>query len=505
MVGVAPPGAGKSRMMIRLATEAVAGGGCAIIYLHRQMLLSQMVDQLRERGIDFGVAAAGWEPDFDKPLQIAMSDTVFSRAVRKGNWDLTRNSLVIFDEAHQQTSKKALSLVYGTISDTTISDGHFDHEDCMIVGFSATPVDCGVMYEEMIDFGTYKELRECGSHLPVRVYSPSEIDTAGLKANKENEFSEKALEPRAAKIVGSAYDGWRQLNPDAMPAILFGPSVECARWFCYQWMAKGVRAAHIDSSICLIPTITNGRWTLEQVPSSKEARAEVLRRSKTGEIALITNRFVLREAIDMPWLFHGIGATVFGSESNYVQSVGRIQRYCDRYAFKIWQDHGGGYWRHGSPNAERNWSLGDGNKSRAKQRLERAQTASSPSDVEGIQCPRCNGWRTHGSVCPFCNHQHKASVRQVMQLSGELKRMTGSVSKKKKKQTDEQKIWTRVLYSTAARRMPVDSAVAQFYLKCRDSGIVAPKLSSVQPAVPEKGSTDYYKDVGRVWPWLRKK
>lgn len=505
ILGVAPCGAGKSRMMLRLATDAVNKGGNAIIYLHRRMLLEQLSGIMTDKGIGHGILASGYKPDFDQPMQLAMSDSVYSRSIKKGHWELTENSLVVFDEAHLQTSKKALSLVYGTIDQHGTKDGHYDHAGCTVVGFTATPVDCGLMYEHMVGFGSYKEMRACKAHLPIRVFSPSEISTRGLSVNSQNEYSEKALEPRAAKIIGSAYEGWKRLNPDAKPSILFGPSVPCARWFCHEWMKRGVKAAHIDGEICLIPKQVQGKWSLEQVPSDKESRDEILRMSKSGEIALITNRFVLRESIDLPWLYCGIAATVFGSESTYLQSIGRIQRYHPDYQHKLLIDHGGSFWRHGSPNMDREWSLGDTNKERAKQRIEKAQKASKPEDVEGIQCPKCNGWRTHGSSCPHCGHSHARSVRPVMELDGELRLQMGAVNRKKKNQTDQDRIWLGVLYGSAKRDRTVGSAVAVWYARCKDAGIHSPKLESLKHRPPSSETAAWHRSVKESFPWVKPK
>jgi superfamily II DNA or RNA helicase len=487
-------------MMAELAIEEVAKGGSVVIYLHRKMLLEQLHRQWQEAGIQHGVLAAGYQST-DAAIQLAMVDTCFARVMSSKRWDLPAATLVIFDEAHQQVGSKALSLVNGVCKDNFESGGHVE-AGAFVLGFTATPVNCGRLYDSLLECGRYSELRECKSHLSVRVYSPSEIDTKGLTQKADGDYSAVELETRASKIVGSAYEGWRKLNPDAYPAILFGPTVEGARWFAHDWAAKGVPVAHIDGEVCLVPTVVAGHLRLEQHPASPEIRQEIMDRSRTGKIALVTNRFVLREAIDMPWLYHGICATVFGAESSYLQSVGRIQRYYESYTHKLWQDHGGSYWRHGSPNADRTWRLDDTNRSRAKERLAKIKAAEKPEMVEGIQCPRCDGWRTGGPVCPHCNHQHKRSVRKVVHADGELVLQTGSVTPKAKSSKSADKLWVSTLYAAAHLNRSVSSAVAVWRAKCREQGF-AIDSRSVSVAIPAMDSVDYHRSVLQVYPWLR--
>lgn len=500
-VAVAPPGAGKSRMMAHLAIGEVENGGSVVIYLHRKMLLEQLHSQWQQAGIVHGVLAAGYST-VDAPIQLAMLDTCFARVMANKQWDLPQASLVIFDEAHQQLGTKALALVNGCTKDNFAAAGHID-TGAFILGFTATPVNCGKLYETLLACGRYSELRQCKSHLPVRVYSPSEISTKGLQQRSDGDYSPTDLEPRSSKIVGSAYDGWKRLNPNAYPAILFGPTVEGARWFAHQWAAKGVPVAHIDGDICLLPTVFAGHYRLEQHPASPEVRQEIMDRSRTGAIALVTNRFVLREAIDMPWLYHGICATVFGAESSYLQSVGRIQRFTEAYDHKLWQDHGGSYWRHGSPNADRHWQLGDTNRTRAKERLQTIKKAEKPELVEGIQCPRCDGWRTSGSVCPHCKHQHKRSVRKVVHEDGTLVLQTGSVTPKAKASKSADKLWTSTLYAAAHLDRSVSSAIAVWRSKCKEQGF-ATDARALSVAMPAIDSVDYHRSVLQVYPWLRK-
>ena len=503
VVAAAPCGAGKSRVMQQLAAEEVQAGGTVRIYLHRTMLREQLSKTFTAAGLDHGVMAAGCEYDESKPIQICMTDSVYSRAVLKSKWDLQEPSLVMFDEAHLQTKNKAISIVNGSTNDNGLRMAGHIERGAFVLGMSATPVNCGSIYKELIDFGTYSEMRKVKAHLPVRVYSPSEIDCTGLNRDSDNEYSSKALEPRAYKIFGDAYLNWRKLNPDSLPAILFAPSVPASRWFAEEWAKMGVPVAHIDGATCLLPSRgTAGSVKLETYETNEETRTAIMDMSRTGEIKVVMNRFVLREAIDMPWLYHGIAATVFGGIATFLQSVGRIQRFCPDYQFKVLQDHGGSFHRHGSPNADREWELGCTNKSIAEGRARKIARAERPQDIEGICCPKCSVWRQYGPRCPGCGHAHQQSARKVMMVSGDLKLMRGLVTKIKKKGKSKTvpQIWISVLYACARSGKPVSSAVAMWAARCRAEGLY-PDEKQLRFKPPERHSMEWHKLVSDVYPW----
>ena len=124
IIAAGPCGSGKSRMMAQLCQEEVQNGGTVKIYLHRSMLREQLSNVFNAQGIEHGVQVAGIETDFSKPIQICMTDSVYSRAVNKGEWDIGTPSLVVFDEAHNQVEGKARAIVFGGTSGTATLKGH---------------------------------------------------------------------------------------------------------------------------------------------------------------------------------------------------------------------------------------------------------------------------------------------------------------------------------------------------------------------------------------------
>lgn len=508
LVSCAPPGAGKSRMMFQDAHDEIQAGGSVTIAVHRNLLLEQMRGQLTAAGIPFGVINADDEMDLDKPVQLASIHTLHSRAVKAGSIDLPKATLVLLDEAHANRSEMARALFYGAVGGGLSFQGWLD-QGAHIHGFTASPVNLGGLYEQLNQFTTYRELRECKAHAVIRTYGPEEIDVADLKLDEDGEYSGRALEPRTYKIWGSAYEWWKKLNPFAEPALLFGPSAPGARWFAHEFVKKGVTAGYIGADCVLLPGhLPCGTLCLDQYPSTTDTRKQALELSENGGIKVLCNRFVLREAIDMPWIRHGIACTVFGGLATYLQSVGRIQRYFDAYPDKIWQCHGGSFWRHGSPNAERFWELGCTNRSLAQLRKKAIENAENPQEVEGIQCPKCHGWRSNGPQCPHCKHMHKRSVRFVRQVDGALVELHGAANKstaKKKRKVTAQSIWNGVLFGSFKEDRPVSSAVSIFYARCKGAKLPYVNVQELHNAPPDRESKAYHSSVRIVFPHLKPK
>lgn len=498
ILGVAPPGAGKSRIMIELCKREVERGGRPLVKVHRKMLLEQMVGVFQSAGIRVGVISPDYVPDYDAPVLIGSSQTLFSRAVRTSKIEFPEATLIVNDEAHQQTSMTERALAFGALNEGFIQSGYLARGVDM-VGFTATPLMEQRVYSHLIQIVQYSKLREERMHQIVKVFGPSEIDVAGLRQNATGEFSEKKLEGRVTKIFGDVYENWMLLNPDGLPTVLFAPSLDSSKWFCYQLNAKGVTAGHIGADGILMP---NGAGRVEVYPATKATRAELLKRSREGSIQILCNRFILREAIDMPWLYHAIFATVMGSTTTALQSVGRLQRYYPSYDFKILQDHGGFYWRHGSPNSDRHWRLGLTNREYQIERIKRLQKGEIQ---EGICCPKCGFWRYSGPVClnEKCRHAHTQSVRRIQQVSGKLKETEGQVYVQKNDFDRCKAIWRRMLFSCGAIGGTVGSAVARANDEARSLGLTI-DWSEMPFKPPGVNSVDWHRKVRDVYPWMSK-
>jgi superfamily II DNA or RNA helicase len=305
-----PTGGGKTKVMIALLQM----GFKSVVYSHRKLLREQLEGVLTDAGLRFGVRAAGVDPAFLRDIQLSSLQTENSWVLNQKRRELHDASLVLIDEAHDNKADVASEII----------QRHID-AGATVVGFTATPLDLGGLYDELIVAGNNTELRECGALLPCTVYAPNEPHAPKVKPTVDGRYTEKAVEGAMKRMTlhGKVFEWWKKLNPDALPAIGFACSVETSLGWAKDFHKRGVAAAHIDGNDIWI----NGEYYF----ADSEARAQVLDESRSGGVKVVWNRYVMREGIDCPWFYHGILATIFGSLTAYLQSVGRLLRNFPAY------------------------------------------------------------------------------------------------------------------------------------------------------------------------------
>lgn len=213
--------------------------------------------------------------------------------------------------------------------------------------------------------------------------------------------------------------------------------------------------------------------------------------SRAGEIKVVCNRFVLREGIDMPWVEHGILATVFGSLQTHLQSGGRLLRACPGKARATVQDHGGNWWRHGSLNADREWDLCLTPAMCAGVREDRFR---EKKDREPCRCPGC-GLVLAGLSCPGCGFKidPRKKSRPVVQHDGELRDVEGDVYQPRRErfEPDTTKLWQSMYYRAKNGGMTFRQAAGLF---AHEHRYHPPRDLPLMPQDPR----DWYRQVSDV-------
>ena len=490
---VAPCGAGKSRIMQEIAIPASDNGKYVCLYTHRIMLTRQTINAFDRTGVSFGVVANGFEEykNRDAKIQICSLDTVFSRL---GNWkhEFPRADIVIVDEAHQQVAAKAQAVF-----------GRHEKEGARRIGFTATPVELGAMYQSLVSAGNYSDMLACKAHLPIRCYGPDRPDLSSVKTMKGGDFSQETDRKinRVPTIIGRVYEYWKKLNPDALPAIGFAPGVAESKWFVNEFRTRGVPCAHIDAErVVIVEKNHNGILEEKEYRTDDSSREAILEGSKDGRFKILWNRFILREAIDCPWLYHAIAATSMGSVSTYMQSIGRVMRYWPHYDHVVFQCHGGNIDRHGTPDQDREWTLGCTNNSVHKEEVRKKQQKSG-DDAEPICCPQCSSYRLSGPVCHACGYMHKRSVRMVRQLDGTLVRKTGrNVKHKAAKGFDD--YLRSAIYAGWCNGLTVKQA---YWIAKKKASINGVKGNASSIHTPNVGSGDWHKSCREIYPNMKPK
>lgn len=500
-----PTGGGKTRTVTEIAKDYLRNFKKVVWYTNRKMLLEQTAEVFDVHGLDVGKRASGHFPELHHAFQLASVQTERTRSLDSDKWELHDADLAIFDECHLQCNDTA----------ARIMGRHLD-AGAVILGATATPIDIGDFYDDLVVAGTNSELRDCGALVTAYHYGPDEPDlkqigsyTPGddLSENQTRKVMggvDKGGVPdlKIKALFGRVLDWYRRLNPENKPTILFAPGVKESLWFAMQFQAAGIPAAHIDGEEVWVGG--------ELHRSGRQVRQEVLDGSKRGDIKVVCNRFVLREGIDAPWLAHGIFATVFGSLQSYLQSGGRLLRSFPGLGSVTVQDHGGNWWRHGSLNADREWDLSFKNTTYAAQREDAFREGQAK---EPVLCPECK--KVLNSLRCSCGFVVNPTLktRPVVMADGSLVEQRGDILPKRirREKPDTQKLWTDMYYRAWNGNMTWKQAEALF---CHENYYWPVRTLTLMP-VKEDGIYRKVRDVpleelrGPIPPslagWVRKR
>lgn len=454
-------GTGKSAILTEIAKREVARGGQFALYSIRRLLTDQFIRQLHRDGIPFGCRAAEFDEhiDDDAPVQICSMQTEQARVIKKRlknkmegdigrrQFPLARATLVGIDEAH---------LLGGAVAQEIV-DEHYDL-GASVIGFSATPFGCGHLFDSggLIFGADVSEGRKSGLLVPCYVKGCPEMDTSQIEKVKTSngDWSENDIRKYCwtQAIYGYVFESMVEFNPMMKPFFLFAPGVEESVGFEAHFRKHGVRIAHIDATDVVLDGV--------RYPSNRDVRNSVLREHESGDIKGITNRWVLREALDAPWVEFLSLATPFGSLTTYLQVAGRVLRASPSTGKKFASilDHGGNAWRFGSPNADRHHLFAeyfddpDGARLAKETRLEdiRQEKEECP-----VTCPKCGSVQIlmKTGKCYNCEHDLRGKQQRfVIQRDGKLIELTGLPVKPRRevRTQDMVRAWTSAYW--AAKR-----------------------------------------------------
>ncbi len=224
---MAPTGAGKTYLGLRIAHEALAKGKRAIFVCDRTTL----IDQTSATADRYGIAAHGviqashWRTDYSQPFQIASAQTLARR-----QWPEV--DVIIVDEAHTQL--KAWT-------------EHIPDCGAMVVGLSATPFSKGLgrLFTNLVNATTMHDLTEAGVLVPMRVMSCTTANMDGAETSG-GEWTDSAAAERGMEIVGDVVSEWVR-HGENRKTIVFGATIAHCEELCRQFIGAGVMAAVFTS------------------------------------------------------------------------------------------------------------------------------------------------------------------------------------------------------------------------------------------------------------------
>jgi DNA repair protein RadD len=224
---MAPTGAGKTYLGMRIAKEALEKGKRAVFLCDRKTLIEQTSATADIYGMsDHGVIQGDhWRTDYAKRFQIASAQTLARR-----QWPDA--DVIIVDEAHTQL--KAWTEFIPTTK-------------AAVIGLSATPFSAGLgkLFSNLVNAATMAELTESGVLVPMKVYSCTSVNMDGA-ATAGGEWTDAAAAERGMEILGDVVAEWHKFG-ERRKTIVFGATIAHCEALCQQFTASGTMAALFTS------------------------------------------------------------------------------------------------------------------------------------------------------------------------------------------------------------------------------------------------------------------
>jgi DNA repair protein RadD len=225
---MAPTGAGKTYLGLRIAHEALIKGKRAVFVCDRTTL----INQTSAAADGYGLAAHGivqamhWRRNA-MPFQIASVQTLSKRDY----WPAA--DVVIIDEAHTQHSSWAKFIMESKVP---------------CIGLSATPFSDGLgkLFSNLINATTMHELTQLGVLVPMRMFSCRRADMTGAKLKAGGEWADSAVEERGMEIIGDVVSEWIKFGQNRK-TIVFGATINHCQEIAKQFVDAGVMAAVFTS------------------------------------------------------------------------------------------------------------------------------------------------------------------------------------------------------------------------------------------------------------------
>lgn len=305
---VLPTGTGKTVVFADVIRRR-AYAGRALVLAHREELLTQAADKLRDVGIAADVEQGDRRADVFSltgvaPVVVASVQTLHARRLQR--WPADHFATVVVDEAHHGTARS-----YRAILD------HF--RTAKVLGVTATPdrgdgVGLRAVFESVAyEYGIRDAIRD-GFLAPIRqrAIECADLDISDVKSAR-----------------GDLADGELQqaMTVDAVLHQVAGPLVREAGERSTVAFVAGVQHAHA------LVEVLSGYVPPTQVAAitgdtSRDIREEVIERFKAGDLRFLVNVGVLTEGFDAARTACVAIARPTKSRALYAQMIGRGTRLC---------------------------------------------------------------------------------------------------------------------------------------------------------------------------------
>ena len=390
---MAPTGAGKTYLGLRLCYEAVQRGRTAVFLCDRTTLINQTSATADSYGFtNHAIVQANHKRrDISQPFQIASAQTL----AKRGYWP--QADVIVVDEAHTQMK---------------VWTEFIQNTKAVVVGLSATPFSTGLgkLFSNLVVAATMDELTDLGVLVPMRVMSCTRADMTGAKMSG-GEWTDAAAEERGMAIVGDVVTEWIKYGQNRK-TIVFGATIRHCQELAKNFIDLGVMAAV---------------FTAETTAVERAVLLEEYRKPDSALRVLISVE-ALAKGFDVP----DVGCVVDcrplrKSLSTAIQMWGRGLRSAEGKKDCILLDHSGNIIRFAKDFADVYF---DGLKSLdAGEKLDK-EARKDDEEYEAKGCPAC-GHKPFHRLCLACGHErqppplvaHEAGAMQEVQVFAGKKKL----------------------------------------------------------------------------------
>lgn len=332
---ISPAGSGKSVVIAEIARLTTAKGGRVMFTVHRQELVSQIIQTFKANDVDLDLC------------------TIMTVGKIKNRMDhLPKPSLIITDETHHSKAK-------------TYQQIYEFYADVPRLGFTASPwrmngAGFEDVYETMVEGPTVEWLIANNKLAPYTYYSVKLVNDQKLKKSSTGDYTNKSIDDAIGKTIFGDVVKTYQDKVNGQKTIIYAHDIEYSKMTAQAFRDAGIEAVHCDSK------------------TPKGERNRIMRDFKAGKIKVLCNVDLISEGFDVPDCSCVIMLRPTQSLVLFIQQSMRCMRYQPNKQATI-IDHVANYKRFGMPDTPREWSLTGWKKNKKKK-----------SDSSGPPIKTCN-------------------------------------------------------------------------------------------------------------------
>lgn len=403
---MAPTGAGKTFVALRMAFDGAQKGKRTVFMCDRRTLIQQTARTaykygIRDQSIIMGDAWSEYRPE--ARLQICSAQTIERR-----QWP--EADLILVDEAHTKLK---------------VWTEYVRQTKAIVIGLSATPFSkgLGLYFDRLVNVTTMGDLTRDGVLVPMRVFTCRRPNMKGAKTNSAGEWADSDAGKRGMEIIGDVVLEWRRLGENRK-TICFGSSIEHCENLARAFNEAGVPAALFTSH------------TKEQ--ERKELLAEF--EKPDSFIKVLISVEALAKGFDV----QDVGCVIDcrplrKSLSTFIQMVGRGARSSPGKTDFILIDHSGNIVRF-AKDFERIYHEGLDDLDSGKD-LDSTVRKDDEQEREERACPNC-GFSPFRKTCMSCGHE-KVTTSEVIHEAGQA--VAFELGKSKAQKQAEQSFYSQLL------------------------------------------------------------